>query len=133
MNKYGALLAVFSLMSLLVGCTSEPAADSDTAVRQAIEKHLAGRSDLAADKMTMEVVNVKFDGERAEAEVVFRTTSGPPAQMAFLYELHREGSEWQVERGRPSATDSPHPSSSSGSDGNKNPSPEGHPPITSPH
>ncbi|MBI3895645.1 MAG: hypothetical protein HY313_06910 [Acidobacteria bacterium] len=135
MKTYGLGVLILGCM-LLAGCGSQPSADSNAAIRQAIEKHLAGRSDLAADKMTMEIKNVRLEGERAEAEVIFRTTSGPPAQMAFLYQLRREGREWQVEKGSPSASNSPHPSSpapDSGYDGAADPLPEGHPPITSPH
>ena len=134
MKAFGAVWGVLALGSLLLGCGSQQGADSNAAIRQAIEEHLAGRSDLAADKMTMEMKAVQINGEQAEAEVVFRTTSGPPAQMSFRYQLRKEGKRWQVEEGSPSTANSPHPPSSTapGPDGNPESLPEGHPPITSP-
>ena len=132
MKVYGAVLGVFALGCLLVSC-GQKAADSNAAIRQAIEEHLTSRSSLAADKMTMEVKDIRVKGEQAEADVVFRTTSSPPAQMAFLYHLRKEGNRWRVEQGDPSASGSPHPTSPApDSGGDAEPLPEGHPPTTSP-
>ncbi|MBI1955806.1 MAG: hypothetical protein HYS38_05385 [Acidobacteria bacterium] len=132
MKAYGAALGVLALGCLLVSCGQQQA-DSNAAIRQAIEEHLASRSGLAADKMTMEVKDVRVKGEQAEADVVFRTTSDPPAEMAFFYQLRKEGKRWRVEQGNPSAANSPHPTSPApDSGGDAEPLPEGHPPVTSP-
>ena len=131
MKICGAVLGVLALGSLLAGCGSRQETDAKSAIQQAIEKRLAGRSDLTASNMTLEVKNIRIEGDRAEAEVIFRTTSDPPAQMAFLYQLRKEGQEWQVEKGSPRTANSPHPPSSSpDSENNAGSLPAGHPPTS---
>ncbi|MBI4465389.1 MAG: hypothetical protein HY647_11850 [Acidobacteria bacterium] len=108
-----------------IGCGS---GDSNTAIQRAIEDHLASRPGLAADQMVLEMQDVRVEGDKAEAEVIFRTTTTPPAQMTFHYELRKEGSGWKVESGRPSATESPHPPSGEAPP-TETPLPEGHPSV----
>ena len=120
---------VLALPLVSVGCRREAA--SNAAIQRAIEEHLSQRSDLERAKMVMEMKQVKVEGDRAEAEVTFRTTSDPQAQMTFHYQLHKEGGKWAVETGKPSAADSPHPGSANPSDGGMD-LPEGHPPVDNP-
>jgi hypothetical protein len=108
--------------------------NQDAAIQKAIRDHLTERSDLDMTKMTLEMHEVKVNGDKATAEVVFRTTTEPPAQMNYHYDLHRESGLWKVDTGRPSAASNQHPqmgegeaAGDAGSDAGELPA--GHPPI----
>jgi hypothetical protein len=112
--------------------------NQDAAVQRAIEEHLSRRSDLAMDQMVLEMQQVSVEGDRAQAEVVFRTTMDPPARMAYHYELLWEDGRWRVESGRPSATETPHPVMGEAEAGASPESmmdelPEGHPVLPGDH
>ena len=113
---------------LLAGCSGQRDANSNAAIQRAIEQHLSSRAGLDASKMLIEVQQVKIQGERAQAEVIFRSRDNPQASMAFSYELRREAGEWKVENGRPSTAGSPHPDGGSGAE-EGSPLPPGHPPA----
>lgn len=89
--------------------------ESKAAVEAAIRAYLSQRPDLALDKMEMELKQVEFQGETAEADVVFRVKSGE-GEMPFHYRLRRQGTGWVVERGSGQGTAMP----------------PGHPPVTTP-
>ena len=116
---------------LLISGGCQRLGDQKAAIQEAIEEHLSRRSDLAMDQMVLEMGEVKVEGDDAEAEVVFRTTSEPAMRMAYHYELRREGGRWQVASGRPSAAEVPHPTlGETGEQESSNPAlPEGHPAI----
>lgn len=113
--------------------------NQEAAVQKAIQEHLSQRSDLAMDKMTMEMRRVTVSGDKAEAEVVFRVTADPNSQLFFHYDLYREGGRWRVQGGRPSGEQSAHPTPGGAPEGGLPPGgmgqpapgalPEGHPPI----
>lgn len=122
-------LVLLSLLAL--GCGGM--GDQKPAIEKAIKDHLASRSDLAINNMTMEVKDVRMEGDKAGAEVLFRVTNAPEMQMAYHYELAREGGAWKVLQGRPAQADSSHPDG--GADpGSSDPSalPPGHPPMGAP-
>jgi hypothetical protein len=118
---------------LLAGAGCQRLTDQKAAIQEAIEDHLSERDDLAMDQMVLEMGEVKVEGDSAEAEVVFRTTSEPAMRMAYHYELRREGGRWQVASGRPSAAEVPHPTlgeTGGESESSVEPAlPEGHPAI----
>ena len=113
---------------LVAGCSGQRDANSNAAIQRAIEQHLSSRAGLDASKMLVEVQQVKIQGERAQAEVIFRSRDNPQAQMAYSYELRREGGEWKVENGRPGAAGSPRPEGGPGAE-EGSPLPPGHPPA----
>ena len=123
-NAWRALL-LMSVGCFLAGCGSVRPSDPQSAIRQAIEEHLAGRTGLASDKIVMDLKQVQVKGDKAEADVVFRSRSDPKATMAFHYQLHTEGNQWKVDTGRPSGDTSPHPPSP--------PSPDAAPSVTEGH
>jgi hypothetical protein len=139
-----AKLRVIALMGIglfiAVGC--QRLMNQEAAVQEAIQDHLAARSDLAMDKMTMEVQQVTVNGDTAQADVIFSVPGDSQMRMAYHYELRREGGRWRVDSGRPSASQVPHPpmgeamggemgESMPGGSGAGEPLnlPEGHPPI----
>jgi hypothetical protein len=105
--------------------------DQKPAVEKAIKAHLSSRTDLAINQMVMEVKDVKVDGDKAGADVLFRVTNAPEMQMGYHYELAREGGEWKVLQGRPAQTNSAHPTGSA-DPGTTDPNalPPGHPPVS---
>lgn len=113
---------------LLAGCSGQREANSNAAIQRAIEQHLSSRAGIDSSKLLIEVQQVKIQGERAQAEVIFHSRDDPQARMAFSYELRREGSEWKVENGRPSAAGSPHPDGGSAEEEGST-LPPGHPPA----
>ena len=124
-------LILFSLGIALIGC-GQGSSDPNAAIQKAIEAHLANRSDLAIGNMVMEMKDVRIEGDHAQADVIFRTTSNPSAQMAFSYLMHQADGKWEVETGQPSSADTAHPSPEN-PDIETDTIPEGHPPVQSPH
>lgn len=104
------------LVLATAGCgrfRSGPQLERKEAVKAAIDAHLAKRrGQLALDQMNVEVKDVKFQGDRAEADVLFTSQSGG-ASMTMHYSLRREGDHWVVERGGSSGMGMPpgHPPS----------------------
>ena len=112
----GLILLVVAAAALAAACARQ-SIDTKPAVEAALRAYLAQRPGLAMDKMDMEVKDVKFKGETAEADVVFRVKDGE-GEMAMRYTLRRQGDQWVVERG-----------AQSGASGAE--MPPGHPPVES--
>jgi len=127
MDKIARLLFWMALGGAIIGWGCASKGKSEVAVRQAIEDHLAGTPGLANSEMVMELKQVEVQGDKAEAEVIFRSRNNPQARMAFHYQLRSEGNKWKVESGHPSRDTTPHPSS-----GSADSLPEGHPPLGEP-
>jgi hypothetical protein len=129
--KVGTRIVAAALIALLVGVGCSRFGDQTAAIKKAIETHLASRSDLAFNQMTMDVKEVKVDGDKAGADVVFRVTNAPEMQMGYHYDLAREGGAWKVVDGRPSQENSKHPSGDADPNAtDPNALPPGHPPLS---
>ena len=126
------LTLTLAVLTIAVGCQRQ--GGSEAAIRRAIETHLSSQSSLAMNLMTIEIEDIQVEGDLAQAEVVFRTITDPLAHMGYHYDLVSQQGEWRVESGRPSSTDSPHPSAGDGGQsGEEIPGlPEDHPPIPPP-
>jgi hypothetical protein len=70
---------------------------SKAAVKAAIEDHLKHQPGVAFENMTLEVENVTFHEDTAEALVKFHSKQAPSFAVDILYKLRRTGSGWQVE------------------------------------
>jgi uncharacterized protein YhdP len=70
---------------------------SKAAVQEAIEEHLKQQPNLVFQNMTVEVGEVTFNGDSAEAQVKFRSKQAPNLAVGMLYKLRRAGNGWQVE------------------------------------
>jgi hypothetical protein len=119
-------LITIAVALLAAGCARQ--SDDSASIEQAIKRHLSQRQDLALNQLVLEMGDVQINGEEAAAEVVFRTTSDPPARMAYHYDLRRQDGDWQVASGRPSSGGNEHPSMGGPGDSPAG-LPEGHPPI----
>jgi len=98
---------VAALALLLAGCQQTGSINAQ--VQDAIAEHLASRPGIDASRMLIEVESVTVQGERAEADVIFRSRDNPDSRMNYHYELRRQDGQWRVESGRPTAAESPHP------------------------
>ncbi len=93
------------LMSLLVlglassaACHRAGGVNSRSGVQEAIEEHLRQRtSGVAAQNMTMEIGEVTFSGDTAQAQVTFRSKQPPNVSVGVVYKLHKVGDGWQVD------------------------------------
>jgi len=84
-------------LALLAGpaCSRRPA-ETEEAVKQAVEKYLAARPGLNMQGMTVDVGGLRFYDDKAETDVVFRARSDSKATMSIHYTLRRQGSDWEV-------------------------------------
>ena len=148
-QRYGVCKITLLGLILITAAGCQRLMNQDAAIQKAIQQHLTERSDLAMDKMVMEVQKVTVDGDKAQAEVVFRVAGGggaPESRMGYHYDLHREGGAWKVDSGRPAGAATAHPQmgegmgqgmpssdgvsgAPTGGDGSAPALPEGHPPI----
>ena len=70
---------------------------SKAAVQEAIEEHLKQRPNVVLQNMTVEVGEVAFSGDTAEAQVKFRSKQAPNMAVGVQYKLRRAGNGWKVE------------------------------------
>jgi hypothetical protein len=87
-------LYVLAAALLLASCNRAP--ESKDAVRAAVMDHLAKNTGLDVSSMTVDVGDVKFEGDKAMAAVSFRPKSSPDAGMTMNYSLERRGGKWVV-------------------------------------
>lgn len=86
------------LAVVLCGCSG---VNSKSAVQAAIEAHLKQRPGLALSNMSTEVQDVKFDGDKATAKVVYISKDSPDLKVEVGYVLRRQGDHWEVESSTP--------------------------------
>ena len=88
------LAAGVGLALLLSGCSKS--AQSNTAIQAAIERHLQKQPNVVFNNMTMEIQDVKYTGDKADAEVKFRSKQAPNLAVGVHYVLQRSGNAWEV-------------------------------------
>ncbi|MHB8653841.1 MAG: hypothetical protein ACYDA9_08180 [Terriglobia bacterium] len=96
-----ALVCFAGLVAVLSGCGRFSGINSKAAVQAAIEAHLKQRPGLALSNMTTDVQDVKFDGDKATAQVVYQSNSVPDLKVEVGYVLRRQGDHWEVESSTP--------------------------------
>jgi hypothetical protein len=103
MKNYWRTMAVAwtGLAIALGGCSRFGGINSKSAVQAAIEAHLKQRPGLALSNMTTEVQDVKFDGDKANAQVIYVSKESPDLKVEVRYVLHRQGDHWEVESSTP--------------------------------
>ncbi len=87
---------------------------SKGAVQATIEAHLKQRPNILFANMTVEVQDVKFNGDRADAQVVYRSKESPELAVRVRYVLRRAGDHWEVESSSPAGGMGADPHSSAG-------------------
>ena len=92
------LLLVFSLIFVIACGSSNNAANSKEAIQKAVIAHLSSRKglDLDMSAMTVEVSELSFRANEADATVAFKTKGSDTAAMTMKYTLERSGEGWKV-------------------------------------
>ena len=89
-----ALIALAAAWSGCAGAGEDP----QSAIRAAVDRHLANRGDLDFSQMQVDVEQIDFEGEsRAKARVSFRVGDSPDAGMEMVYQLSKTDGRWEVE------------------------------------
>jgi hypothetical protein len=91
-----ALMVMIGVALLGAGC-SRFTGRSKAAVRTAIEEHLRRQPGLQMQNMTMELQDVTFQGNTAEARVRYVSKQSPDIFVQIRYELRRQSSGWEVQ------------------------------------
>lgn len=94
MRKSLAAVLAFVFLS----CGSSTNLNTKEAVRQAVIEHLSSRKGLDLDMSAMEldVGDVSFRANEAEATVSFRSKGSQTSAMTMKYSLVRDGDKWKV-------------------------------------
>ncbi len=83
---------------MAIGCAPKSAQQNPADIERAVKEYLAKKPGLSAESMQIEVRNVQFHGETADADVLFRSKANPEASMTMSYTLKRTGpGTWMVE------------------------------------
>ncbi len=85
---------VLSLALFLFGCAKD--INNKEAVKEAVMKRLASVSGLNMAGMDIEVTNVSFQGNTADAQVAFRAKGSSESMLNMSYKLERKGDEWTI-------------------------------------
>jgi hypothetical protein len=93
----GALLSLVGVALVFGGCSKSREVQSKAAIQEAIERHLQKQSNVLLNNMSVEVQDVRYEGDRANADVKFRSKQSPDLAVARQYVLRRVGDQWQVE------------------------------------
>ena len=88
------LAAGVGLAVVLSGCSKS--VQSNAAIQAAIERHLQKQQNIAFNNMTLELQNVKYAGDKADADVKFRSKQAPDLAVSVHYTLQRSGDSWEV-------------------------------------
>ncbi len=91
------LLVAMLVAAAGAACRRGPQAETESAVRQAIERYLASRPNLNPAGMNLEVRGIQFRGATAQASVTLRAKTDAQASMSLQYTLRRKGEGWEVE------------------------------------
>jgi hypothetical protein len=100
MNR--ALPSILLIVALLAcgGCKSK--ADTQTAIRDGVVKHIAAMSGLNVNNMDIAVTQANVHGDSAEANVEIRARNSDPGTppMQLVYAMQKQGAEWVVVKGQ---------------------------------
>jgi hypothetical protein len=126
------------MLVVSVGCsrnTSQTPASAGGDDRQAIEsalmKYLGERGTINVSAMDVKIEDLKIAGDRADAQVLFRTKQGE-GEMRLAYVLMRQSGAWTVQAPPRSETGMPHGSVAMPQGQSPTELPSGHPPVTTP-
>jgi hypothetical protein len=126
------------LSFVLAGCsrnTSQaPAAaagDDRQAIETALMKYLNERGTINLSAMDVKIEDLKIAGDRADAQVMFRTKQGE-GEMRMAYVLMRQNGAWTVQAPARSESGMPHEGVAMPPGEGQTALPSGHPPVTTP-
>jgi hypothetical protein len=94
---YNLGVRIVSILLLLAGFTAcNRGNQNKDAIRQGVLDHLSGRS-LNLASMDVTISSVQFNGDKAEATVLFTPKGGNPSQgMTLHYQMQQKSGRWGV-------------------------------------
>ena len=92
--RFPRFLSVLLPMLLLYGCAKD--INNKDAIKEAVLKRLTSVSGLNMAGMDVDVTNVSFQGNQADAQVAFRAKGSTDSMLNMSYKLERKGDEWTV-------------------------------------
>jgi hypothetical protein len=105
------------------------AGDERQAIEAALNKYLAERGTINVSAMDVKIEDLKISGDRADAQVLFRTKQGE-GEMRMAYVLARQNNVWTVQA--PPRSESGMPHEGVAMPQGQTALPSGHPPVTTP-
>lgn len=137
MTKQRLVLLALTLVLVSAACsrnTSQaPAAAGDDrpAIEAALNKYLAERGTINVSAMDVKIEDLKIAGDRADAQVLFRTKQGE-GEMRMAYVLTRQNNVWTVQVPPRTESGMPHGGAAMPQGQGQTALPSGHPPVTTP-
>jgi hypothetical protein len=107
------------------------AGDDRAAIEAALNKYLSERGTINVSAMDVKVEDLKISGDRADAQVLFRTKQGE-GEMRMAYVLTRQNNVWAVQAPPRSESGMPHGGVATPQSQGQTALPSGHPPVTTP-
>lgn len=93
---YNSLVRFVLLLTTLLLFSCAKDINTKEAVKEAVLKRLETVSGLNMAGMDVEVTNVSFQGNSAEASVAFRAKGSADSMLNISYKLEKEGDGWVV-------------------------------------
>lgn len=111
-----SVIQVAALAVLLAGSGSCARRESRSAIQRAIEEHLRQRPNLVMSNMSLDLREVKVNGDTAQAEVRFESKESPELAVNIHYVLRKAGGHWEVTSSSPAGESGPGPHGAAGSE-----------------
>ena len=94
-----ALLALCLMLATAAGCSRQAPVNNAADVEKAVQDYVHSRPGLSGTAISIEVRQVTFHDDRAEATVLFHSREDPQSSVALRYVLKRAATRtWVVER-----------------------------------
>ena len=90
-------LVLFAAALAVVGVGCNRAPDDKEAVKAGVVEHLQKNAALDMNQLSVDVGDVKFEGNRAVAQVSIKPKTAPDQGMSMSYTLERRGDKWMVQ------------------------------------
>jgi hypothetical protein len=91
-----SLLYLLLATALFVTAGCKKAGENKEAVKEGVVQHLSKNAALDVNSLTIDVTDVKFQGDEATAAVSIKPKSAPEQGMNMSYTLVRKGEKWEV-------------------------------------
>ncbi len=101
-------LSVLAATLLLLAGGCKKASNSNDEILAAVKRHLSERGTLNLAAFDTQIKQVTYQGDRAQAEVVFRVKNGQGA-MQLGYNLEKRNGAWTVVEAKPAGSNFMHP------------------------
>lgn len=138
MTKQRLFLIALTLLLTSAACSRNtspaPAAtagDDRAAIETALMKYLNERGTINVSAMDVKIEALKIAGDRADAQVLFRTKQGE-GEMRMAYVLTRQNNVWTVQAPPRSESGMPHGGVAMPQGSSPSALPPSHPPVTTP-